>query len=78
MSEYKTYKCDICGKLGAIHFSVPCVDRIPDASGNSDTDIEGDIDLCEQHVDRLLKVALALIPQTMEFRRRLWKGVLGK
>ena len=30
MSEYRTYKCDVCGKHEAKRFTFPCVDRESD------------------------------------------------
>ena len=80
MAEYKTFTCDIpgCGKKDAIHFTIPGVDHCIDLASGGRESVDGDVDLCRNHVDQLICWALVAFEHTEETRRKYWKSILGK
>lgn len=80
MAEFKTYTCDVpgCGAQDAMHLTIPGVDHEIDPASGRTEDVDGHVDLCRKHVDRLIKYALANLEHTEETRRKYWKSVLGK
>jgi hypothetical protein len=74
VAEYKTYTCDICGKQEAKPLRIPDVDyESPDPAGGRTGTIDGPIDLCADHMGRLLTVFFSEVQTTMEQRRAIWK-----
>jgi hypothetical protein len=79
MAEYRTYTCDICGKQGAKNIRIPDVDvEDPDPAGGRRGTIDGPVDLCEDHMERMVSVFFREVPTTMEQRRAIWKKLLKK
>ena len=74
MAEYKTYKCDRCGALDAIHLLFPSVDENFDPAHSKYYPVAGAVDLCRKCLE-------VLWPREMKKRatseqRDLWKKLL--
>ena len=76
MAEYKTYKCDSCGTLDAIHLVFPKVDETIDPVDVKYYNVPGGVHLCAKCMP--IKFEKALKNHNMDIQRQLWKAMLGK
>lgn len=78
MSEYKTYKCDRCSALDAIHLTFNNVDEYgPDPADGKYYDSPGYVDLCRKCLETYFKNTVSKIFDRSS-QRLLWRGLHGK
>lgn len=75
MSEYKTYKCDYCGKLGAVHLTFPEVDYREDPADASRYSVPGYVDLCGDHMQIVVDSFIHNLSLLMAQQRVVWKNL---
>jgi len=73
LSEYKTYKCDICGKLGAQHLYIQHVDYKDEPNEKREW-IKGYFDTCSIHIQDILNILTDA--KLWEDRRDCWQKIL--
>ena len=73
MVLYKTYKCDVCGALNALHLEIPHVDDNVDPAGNQAYAISGYVDLCKNHLLQRFPMVIKNQVTSIVTRRAIWK-----
>lgn len=78
MAEFKTYTCDRCKKQNAIRLTFPSVDTQIDSPSGKTEDIEGHVDLCQEHLERfIIKAFVNQLNLNTQSQRLVWRYLLG-